>query len=202
MIYTKDDFLDEELFKYVEDFIKKSKWEKITIGNKDDYNFEIKYIEPEASFINYMQIWLGIIERADVEILRSFFRKSNDKFDTDWRIHNDSIVDGVQPDRAVVFYITENNMKKQNGTAFWSHKKHGYKFEDLSIEEFNKLIREDSNNIKKWKLESIINHRKNRIISYPCNYFHSKYPDKVKDRTVFVAFYLSKTYENAEQEIE
>ena len=57
------------------------------------------------------------------------------------------------------------------------------------------MLREDANDLDKWKLESVITHRKNRLVSYPCDYFHSKYPDKAKDRTVLVAFYTSKQYE-------
>ena len=195
MIYIKDDFLDKDLFKYIKDFLKKSKWKTITVGPKDDFNFDIKYIEPDQKFIVYLQTWLSIIERSDVVILRSFFRKSNKNFDTDWRIHNDSLVDGVQPDRALVFYINKNKEDHLNGTAFWKHKHYGCKFEDYSIEEFNKLLREDSNDLKKWDLDYVIPHKQNRLISYPCNYFHSKYPDKAKNRTVFVAFYTSKQYE-------
>ena len=36
-------------------------------------------------------------------------------------------------------------------------------------------------------------HKKNRLISYPCNYFHSKYPNEfVESRIVFVMFYKIK----------
>ncbi len=192
MIYIKDNFLDQDLFSYIKDYIKKSKWKTITIGSKDSFNFDIKYIEPEQKFIKYIQAWLQVIERAEVNILRSFFRKSNSKYDTEWRIHNDSLVDGVQPDRALVFYINKNKEDNQNGTAFWNHHKHGYKLKDYDIEEFNRLLIEDSNDLSKWTLDTVVNHKENRLLSYPCNYFHSKYPDKAKNRTVFVAFYTSK----------
>ncbi len=192
MIYIKDNFLDQDLFSYVRDYIKKSKWKTITIGPKDSFNFDIKYIEPEQKFIKYIQAWLQVIERAEVNILRSFFRKSNNKYDTEWRIHNDSLVDGVQPDRALVFYINKNKEDNQNGTAFWNHHKHGYELKDYDIEEFNRLLIEDSNDLSKWTLDTVVNHKENRLLSYPCNYFHSKYPDKAKNRTVFVAFYTSK----------
>lgn len=192
MIYIKDNFLDQDLFSYVKSYIKKSNWKTITIGSKDSFNFDIKYIEPEKKFIKYIQAWLQVIERAEVNILRSFFRKSNSKYDTEWRIHNDSFVDGVQPDRALVFYINKNKEDHQNGTAFWKHYKHGYELNDYDIKEFNRLLIEDSNDLKKWTLDTIVNHKENRLVSYPCNYFHSKYPDKAKNRTVFVAFYTSK----------
>lgn len=192
MIYIKDNFLDPDLFSYIKDYIKKSKWKTITIGPEDSFNFDIKYIEPEQKFVKYIQAWLQVIERADINILRSFFRKSNSKYDTEWRIHNDSLVDGVKPDRALVFYINKNKEEHQNGTAFWKHHEHGYELNDYDIEEFNRLLIEDSNDLNKWTLDTVVNHKENRLVSYPCNYFHSKYPDKSKDRTVFVAFYTSK----------
>jgi hypothetical protein len=192
MIYIKDNFLDPDLFSYIKDYIKKSKWKTITIGPEDSFNFDIKYIEPEQKFVKYIQAWLQVIERADVNILRSFFRKSNSKYDTEWRIHNDSLVDGVKPDRALVFYINKNKEKHQNGTAFWKHHEHGCELNDYDIEEFNRLLIEDSNDLNKWTLDTVVNHKENRLVSYPCNYFHSKYPDKAKNRTVFVAFYTSK----------
>ena len=192
MIFIKDNFLDQDLFSYVKDYIKKSKWKTITIGPEDSFNFDIKYIEPEQKFVKYIQAWLQVIERADVNILRSFFRKSNNKYDTEWRIHNDSLVDGVKPDRALVFYINKNKEDYQNGTAFWKHHKHGYELNDYDIEEFNRLLIEDSNDLNKWTLDTVVNHKENRLVSYPCNYFHIKYPDKIKNRTVFVAFYTSK----------
>jgi len=184
MIYIKDNFLDIDLFSYVNDYIKKSKWKTITIGAEDNFNFDIKYIEPEQKFIKYIEAWLQVIERADVNILRSFFRKSNSKYDTEWRIHNDSLVDGVQPNRALVFYINKNKEDYQNGTAFWKHHKHGHELNDYDIKEFNRLLIEDSNDLSKWTLDTVVNHKENRLVSYPCNYFHSKYPDKAKNRTV------------------
>ena len=55
---------------------------------------------------------------------------------------------------------------------------------------YDKLIIEDSNDLDKWILKSVIGHKKNRLISYPCDYFHSKYPHEFIDsRIVFVLFY-------------
>jgi len=52
------------------------------------------------------------------------------------------------------------------------------------------LLKEDANSPEKWRLKSVIGHKKNRLISYPCNYFHSKYPNEFIDsRKVFVMFY-------------
>ena len=64
------------------------------------------------------------------------------------------------------------------------------KVNKINTEEFNNIILKDSNNKDKWILKSIIGAKKNRLISYPCNYFHSKYPNEFnKERIVFVMFY-------------
>ena len=61
-------------------------------------------------------------------------------------------------------------------------------------EEYDRLIKEDFNDISKWNLKSVIGYKQNRLISYPCNYFHSKYPNKSwkEGRVVLVMFYKSK----------
>lgn len=97
----------------------------------------------------------------------------------------------MKPDRAIVFYISENKTKELNGTAFWKHKKYGDSFKDsFSLEEFNRLISQESNDLDKWELNSVVGHKKNRLLSYPCDYFHSKYPKEFEEsRIVFVMFY-------------
>ena len=46
------------------------------------------------------------------------------------------------------------------------------------LENFNKLLLKDANNLDVWKLKSVIGYKRNRLLSYPANYFHSKYPNK------------------------
>ena len=74
------------------------------------------------------------------------------------------MIEGTQPDRAIVFYMSENKTKELNGTAFWKHKKYGDSFKDsFNLEEFNRLIKEESNDLDKWELSSVIGHKKNRF---------------------------------------
>ena len=48
----------------------------------------------------------------------------------------------------------------------------------------------DANDKSKWKLNSVIGYKDNRLLSYPCEYFHSKYPNEyTKQRIVIVMFY-------------
>jgi hypothetical protein len=186
MIYIKDDFLPQELLDRIDE--DKSNYEEVVTPGK---SFWVK--RPSSDFITLVCGHISEIERAGIIPVLGFFREAKEGQDNDWRIHNDSIIEGQQPDRACVLYISEEQEDGLNGTAFWEHWKHGEKFENVSIEEQNRLLKEDANSPEKWRLKSVIGHKKNRLISYPCNYFHSKYPNEFIDsRKVFVMFYKIK----------
>ena len=189
MIYIKDNFLDKELFKLLNKNLIDFKEVKTP-----DKSFWV--IEPDENIIKYIITKISIIEKCEIENILAFFRQSKGKQDNDWRIHNDSIIEGEQPDRAIVLYMSNDNNNMLNGTAFWEHKYYGDTFlygDDPN--EYNKVLKEDSEDLTKWNLKSIIGHKPNRLISYPCNYFHSKYPNEFKNRIVFVMFYKIKKYE-------
>ena len=83
-------------------------------------------------------------------------------------------------------------MEGLHGTAFWKHKELGDCLsEDVSFEEYDKVLLNESNNIEKWDLNSVIGYKINRAVCYPCNYFHSKYPNLglTEGRMVYVMFY-------------
>jgi len=183
MIYIVDNFLPKNLYKellnYSDDFKEvktpgKSFWVKDLPGN----------------FINYIVNRLEKIEGKKIKNILSFLREAKQDQDNDWRIHNDSIIKGEQPDRAIVLYIKANE-KNLNGTAFWEHKNYGLTWNTgFGSSEFNRLLVEDANNEDKWILNSVIGYESNRLLSYPCEYFHSKYPKEYKDqRIVLVMFY-------------
>ncbi len=183
MIYIEDDFLDINLINYLNN--DKNDFQEVKTPGK---SFWVKI--PSENFIELVCDKVSKIENAVIEPILSFFREAKEGQDTDWRIHNDSIIEGQQPDRALVLYVSENNYCALNGTAFWEHWKHGEKFENITAEEYDRLLIEDSNDQDKWILKSVIGHKQNRLISYPCNYFHSKYPNEfLNSRKVFVMFY-------------
>ena len=64
-------------------------------------------------------------------------------------------------------------------------------------EEYDEMIRVDAEQLEKWRLVSVVGYEPNRLISYPANYFHSKYPNKSwkEGREVFVMFYKYKNNE-------
>tara|TARA_Y100000114_G_C11748428_1_gene322906 strand:- start:393 stop:953 length:561 start_codon:yes stop_codon:yes gene_type:complete len=182
MIYIKDDFLDNNLFNQLTNYLNNFKEVKT-------YKKSFWVMPPPDNLINYIELKLNLLENKRIKNILAFFRQAKKNQDNDWRIHNDTIIENQLPDRALVLYMTDNE-KNLNGTAFWEHKEKGDKVNKIDTEEFNNIILKDSNNKDKWILKSIIGAKKNRLISYPCNYFHSKYPNEFnKERIVFVMFY-------------
>ena len=183
MIYVKDDFLDINVINILNK--DKNVFQEVKTPGK---SFWVKM--PSDKFMELVCEEICKIENVKIKPILGFFREAKEGQDNDWRIHNDSIIEGQQPDRACVLYVSEEQEDGLNGTAFWEHWNHGEKFENVSIEEQNRLLKEDANSPEKWRLKSVIGHKKNRLISYPCNYFHSKYPNEFIDsRKVFVMFY-------------
>ena len=183
MIYIKDNFLHQSLLNSFNATVNDFKEVKFP-----DKSFWVVELIPEV--IERLCSKLSVIEGHRVENVLSFIREAKKGQDDDWRIHNDSIINGTQPDRAIVLYLSEDNNEGLNGTAFWSHKKYGDTYTGNGVEEFNKVLKEDSNDSSKWDLKSIIGHKQNRLISYPCEYFHSKYPNEfINSRRVLVMFY-------------
>ena len=187
MIYIKDNFLDQELFDLLKQNVQEFK--KVDTPGK---SFWIHLAE--KNLIKYISIKLGDIENCKVDNVLAFFREAKQGQDNDWRIHNDTIINDQQPDRAVVLYMSPSSKNTLNGTAFWKHKEYGDTYPTgKTTEEFNKMLTEDANDTSKWELKSVIGHKENRLISYPCEYFHSKYPNEFQSsRIVFVMFYKIK----------
>jgi hypothetical protein len=186
-IYIVDDFFPKELLNRIES--DKVSYEEVKTPGK---SFWVK--RPSNDFMNWICGSISDIEGNLISPILGFFRQAKEGQDNDWRIHNDSIIEGQQPDRAIVIYVSDNNSNELNGTAFWNHKLYGDRFvkegELIDPDEFNRLIMEDSNNLDLWELSSVIGHKKNRLLSYPCDYFHSKYPNEfIESREVFVMFY-------------
>jgi hypothetical protein len=183
MIKIEDNFIDRTLFKELNKTL--TDFKEVKTPGKSFW-----VMQPSKEFIEYITIKISLLENKKIENILCFFREAKPNQDNDWRIHNDSIIDGQQPDRAAVIYMSENKESALNGTAFWIHKTKGYSLNNATPESFDKLLKEDSNDVSKWKLNSVVGHMPNRILTYPCNYFHSKYPKEFNSsRVVFVMFY-------------
>ena len=182
MIYVEDNFLPDNVFKALLSYSNDFKEVK-TLGK----SFWIK--ELPGDLTEYITNKLEAIEGKKIKNILAFLREAKGEQDADWRIHNDSIIEGQQPDRAIVLYV-KSNEAELNGTAFWEHEDYKYTYVKSNDEEFNRMLTEDSNDITKWKLNSVVGHKDNRLLSYPSEYFHSKYPNKFKNqRIVLIMFY-------------
>ncbi len=186
MIYVIDNFLQDNILDklniYLNDF------KEVDAGNKKFW-----VMDTPQDFNLWICDKLSKIENKKINNILSFFRIATDQLDTDWRIHCDSIINGDLPSRAIVLYMSDPGLEELNGTALWEHKKLGFNmpYSELTSNSFDSLLINDSNDLQKWRLNTVIGYKKNRLVSYPSNYFHSKYPNKCwkEGRKVFVMFY-------------
>jgi hypothetical protein len=187
MINIIDDFLESNLYDAVYGSLCNNEFQAIDVGDK---KFWVQYSNKD--FDDYVIKKLSDIEGVERRNIFSFFRVATDKLDTDWRIHSDAIINGERPERALVLYISPSSIKGLHGTAFWKHKELGDCLpEDVSFEKYDEVLLNESNNIDKWDLHSVVGYKVNRALCYPCSYFHSKYPNLGWEdgRMVYVMFY-------------
>ena len=190
MIYFIDDFLPNYILGETIKDLSSQDYKEIKTPGK---SFYVQH--PSDSFMNHVVGSLSTIENKIVDPILGFFRVSNNVLDTNWRIHSDLNIQGEKPDRALVLYISPRKINDLHGTALWEHKTYGKSLpKNVTDEEFNRMILKESENLDMWTLNSVIGYEQNRAISYPANYFHSKYPNKSwkSGREVFVMFYKIK----------
>lgn len=187
MINVIDNFLSEEKYSDVYKKLTSAQFKDIDAG---DRKFWVQY--SNLDFDNLVLHKISEIERVNRRNILSFFRIATDKLDTNWDIHSDAIINGERPERALVLYLSPSSMVSMHGTAFWKHVEFGDSLpNDISFEVYDNTLLQDSNNIDKWELQSVIGYKVNRAVMYPCNYFHSKYPNFgwAEGRMVYVMFY-------------
>jgi len=187
MINIIDNFLDAYQYSKIYSQLLYNEFSKVDMGDK---SFWVQYSNPEFDKIVIDRI--SSIEGVERSNIFSFFRVATDEVDTDWRIHSDAIIAGQRPERALVLYLSPSSMEGLHGTAFWKHKELGDSLpEDVSFEKYDEVLKNESNNIDNWELHSVAGYKINRGVMYPCNYFHSKYPNVgwKSGRMVYVMFY-------------
>lgn len=187
MINVVDNFLDTDIYEPLYKKLSSNQFKEIPAGDK---SFWVQFSSPEFDGLVLNKI--STIEGVKRKNIFSFFRVATDKVDTDWRIHSDAIINGERPERALVLYLSPSFMNGLHGTAFWKHKELGDCLpQDVSFSEYDNVLLNDSNNVDKWDLQSVIGYKVNRAVMYPCNYFHSKYPNQgwSEGRMVYVMFY-------------
>jgi hypothetical protein len=187
MINIVDDFLDQDTYDATYERLLRNDFTDVEVGDK---HFWVQF--SYASFDNMILKKLSAIDGVQRECLLGFFRVATEEFDTDWRIHADSKVGDIRPERALVLYISPSTKEGLHGTAFWKHKEIGYEMPlDVSDQEADRFLLEEANNVDRWELHSVVGYKPNRALMYPSNYFHSKYPNTgwKEGRMVYVMFY-------------
>lgn len=136
--------------------------------------------EPEKIW-GYISVMLGKVVRPELE----YFRLGTATEKPTTYIH----ADGICANSAAVLYLSEAPDGIQAGTAFWKHKETGlYAAPDEkwirsnigdsadAVAGFLSKINSDGNDESKWVMTDLVGQRFNRIVTYPSNIFHSRYP--------------------------
>lgn len=175
-----DGFLPDEVFKELQAYCKENEFEIVQAGEK-----QFSVLKVPRNIYPYLEI-------EGHDIILSFIRNAHKDFDNEERIHCDGIIMGRKADKAAVLYINNRSGVTPNGTKFYSHKTHGtFLPDDAGEAEFNRLITEDSGDVRKWEQTHYVKSRPNRMLLYKSSLFHGKFPAKIKrgQRIVLVTFY-------------
>lgn len=178
MIYVQDSYFQPKVFNLLQQYCKQE-FQIIDRGGK-----EFLVLPTPKELVPLLQI-------DGNELILSFIRKAHKEFDTSWRVHADNIIEGHKTSLASVLYISGNDVS-ENGTATWKHHLHGTRLpEDVTDEEFDRLLLEDANDLDKWERMDFIKSEPNRMLTYESNLFHSKWPNIIEEgeRIVLVNFY-------------
>jgi len=135
----------------------------------------------------------------------SFLRLSTEEIDITMRNHTDT---GMGAQYACLVYLSDAPADREfdamYGTAFWRHEKYGKSwtlplkkghFIDIDKKEHDRLITDDSQDQSKWKIDSFVSVKKNRMLIYPTGIFHSRYPwkgwgkDQTNGRLIWMMFF-------------
>ena len=177
MILIQDEYFDEKTFKAIQEYCNQD-FKIIKRGEKD-----FSVLETPIDLI-------PVLQKKGYKLIKTFIRSASSDFDTDLRIHADNIIEGHKTALASVFYINGQEVST-NGTCFYDHQLYGQKLPDVSNEEFDRLITNDSNDSNKWVMTDMVFSRPNRMLLYDSQMFHAKFPQKIEKgtRKVMVCFY-------------
>ena len=176
--------VDNFLPKYtdIKRYSQNAEFKKEVIGNRDFHLATIpKHIHvPIYNLIESRYFSNKIIPNT------CYLRISTSDFDTDIRIHTDQ----NHCDYVGVLYMTENKYEL-SGTAFWEHPKYGNSlYLGAKEKEIDNIIEYEGKDDSIWKLDTVIGARENRLLIYPSNMFHSRYPfQSTSDRLAAVFFW-------------
>jgi hypothetical protein len=98
-------------------------------------------------------------------------------FDEEINIHADGLI-RTKVEKAAVLYINNQKELHKWNPILQSPKHMAEYFQQISIEEQNRLLEEDSNNVSAWMATDSIVSIPNRLLRYDQYVFHSKVPPK------------------------
>ena len=179
MIITNN-FLPDDVFKALQDYCNTNEFEIKQVGNK------------QFSVLPVPDFLLGFFQIPDHDLILAFLRSAKSDFDIRPSIHHDGVMAGMKIALASVLYINSKDDVTKNGTAFWKHHIYGKNAPDeISNEEFDRLLIEDANDLTKWKRIKTVWAEPNRRVLFSGKTFHSKFPSiiEVGNRKVLVCFY-------------
>ena len=188
-----DNVLEVGAFKKYQEYLQNtSVYRTLEVDNKKFFVTDVPFGLQE----NIVSV-LSSVHNKEIKVLLSTIRKATKFLDKDWGIHADWDVGvGEVPQYGAVYYISENN-EELNGTALWRHKKHGYEMPNsFSREDKLDITNKSYHDIDDWELSSVIGGKENRLVTYPAEYFHSKFPKQAwgttpKDSRLILALFYS-----------
>ena len=192
--FILDNALEEKVFCEYKNYLQNSATYELmeADGNKKFYITKIPYGLQEKITEALEKVW-----NKKIRIILATVRKATQYLDKEWGIHSDLYVGSEErPEYGAVLYVSQNQ-NELNGTALWRHKDLGYEMPtDWPKEHVMEISDRDYNNIDKWELSSVIGGIENRLVSYPSEYFHSKFPKEAwgttqKDCRIVCALFYS-----------
>ncbi len=142
-------------------------------------------------FYETLAIHLG---RAEIKANMEFFRIGTKEDAPTTYIHADS----GEAKNAAVWYLSEPPEGMVAGTAFWKHRETGkweLTEEDRKDAALLAKLDADGADESKWIMTGLAGQKFNRLVTYPTNIFHSRYPkdawgnDATDGRITFACFY-------------
>ena len=166
----------------------------------DQANFKIETFGDKDFFISQVPEHLQKLVYDKIKRLFSFkdefnptlcyFRKSTPDIDIDIRIHTDQ----SHCEFVSILYMSED-MNSLNGTAFWDHPKYGKALPyDAKEKTIDNIIEYEGKDESIWTLNTVIGARENRCVTYPSNFFHSRYPFKSDHQRLVGTFFWSTSH--------
>lgn len=196
-IHTIDDVLSEEKYEEVRLEARNAIYAEVNFQSSEDKDDGSPEFVATFPSINLDRMLYGILEdhyKSSITPIVAFLRLNTARLDCKQRIHSDRDILGDTPSHAAVYYITDCNLIK-NGTAFYKHAVYGdYLPEGLDQDE------KEYSDESLWEMTEIVEGKRNCLVTYPANRFHSRYPhkswgrDQSDGRLTWTAFFNVEDY--------